>query len=107
MNNKNIFRIGEEYFREDIEKFEDLFNNNNLRIERIVSEGHITDENTWLQELKNEWVLLLQGNAIIIFENGDKFELKTGNYLFIPSNMKHRVTYTSVNPKCIWLAIHF
>ncbi|NLF44024.1 MAG: cupin domain-containing protein [Bacteroidales bacterium] len=76
-------------------------------VERIVSEGHTTAEGQWYDQITDEWVLLMQGKAILEFMNDESIELHEGDYYFIPAGMKHRVSYTSSEPKCIWLAIHF
>jgi cupin 2 domain-containing protein len=102
---KNIFNINDLSFGNE-EIFENLFDDKEIRIERIISTGQKTPEGNWLCEEENEWVLLLQGNSIISFESDEKFEMKQGDYLFIPSGKRHRVEFTSVNPHCIWLAIH-
>lgn len=75
-------------------------------IERIVSCEHNTPENQWYDQDKDEWVILLQGNASILFEDNYTESLTAGDYLFIPAHIKHRVTYTSKNPPCIWIAVH-
>jgi len=89
------------------EIFHRLLDNDNLIIERITSNGQITAKDEWLEENFNEWVLLLQGESEIKFFNGEEYRIKSGDYLFIPANTKHRVEFTSRNPGCIWLAIHF
>lgn len=89
------------------EIFHRLIETDDLIIERITSNGQKTAEDEWLEENYNEWVLLLQGESIIKFLNGEYFKIKSGDYIYIPANTKHRVEYTSRNPECIWLAIHF
>ncbi len=76
-----------------------------VRIERIVSEGHVSPENFWYDQSEAEWVIVLQGNAELEFMNHVRIELSPGDWIFIPAHEKHRVTYTSGNPKCIWLAV--
>ncbi|NLB53750.1 MAG: cupin domain-containing protein, partial [Syntrophomonadaceae bacterium] len=61
----------------------------------------------WYEQEKDEWVLLLQGEAIISYRNNDKVLMKTGDYLLIPAKRAHRVDMTSIDPPCIWLAIFF
>lgn len=89
------------------ELFEELLANPNLKIERIVSNGQTTPEGKWYEQATAEWVVLLQGNAELTYENGEQTQLKAGDYLLIPAMKKHRVSYTSTEPPCIWLAIHF
>jgi cupin 2 domain-containing protein len=102
---ENIFNTDREI---DITKevFVELFKNNNCVVEKIISTGQNTNENEWLEEDGDEWVILLQGTSELKFFNGEYCKMKPGDYLLIPSNTKHRVTSTSVNPPCIWLAVH-
>jgi len=90
----------------DTEVFDLIFNGINVKIERIISSGQKTPNDVWLSQNKDEWVILLQGNSRIKFRNGKTKFLKSGTFLFIPRNTKHRVDFTSKNPICIWLAIH-
>lgn len=89
------------------EKFFPMFENSTLRIERIVSNGAMSAQGYWYDQEKDEWVMVMQGEAIIEIENQDSKHLKKGDYLFIPAHQKHRVVYTSENPVCLWLAVHF
>jgi cupin 2 domain-containing protein len=88
------------------ELFESIISNDNLLIERIISTGQTTAPGEWYAQEKDEWVILLQGEASIAYADGSQIKLTTGDYLFIPAHQKHRVDYTSINPPCIWLAIH-
>lgn len=76
-------------------------------VERILSSGQHTPEGTWLEQERNEWVILLKGSAGLEFESGGKFDMIPGDYLMIPSNTRHRVTYTSTSEESVWLAFHF
>ncbi|MDZ4711931.1 MAG: cupin domain-containing protein [bacterium] len=91
----------------NFEQFETIISQENITVERIISTGQKTPYNQWLEEDKNEWVVVLQGESEIVFENGIEFILKTGDYILIPKNTKHRVMHTSSDPACIWLAIHY
>ncbi len=75
-------------------------------MERILSSGQTTPVNEWYDQEKDEWVAILQGEARILFENEEEIALKAGDYILIKAHEKHRVTYTSATPVCIWLAIH-
>ena len=90
----------------DKELFESLVANDNILIERIISTGQTTPPGEWYDQDKDEWVILLQGEAILIYEDGSRIKLIVGDYLFIPAHQKHRVEYTSTSPPCIWLAVH-
>ncbi|MCU0534720.1 MAG: cupin domain-containing protein [Hydrococcus sp. Prado102] len=88
------------------EVFESLLSSKNILIERIISRGQTTPTGQWYDQDKDEWVILLQGEAELSYEDGSKIMLKKGDYLLIGARQKHRVEYTSANPPCIWLAIH-
>ena len=80
-------------------------NDGPMRIERIVSEGHVSPADFWYDQDESEWVIVLQGNAELEFMNEETIELSHGDWVMIEPHEKHRVTYTSVNPKCVWLAV--
>ena len=107
MEVKNIFQIPVIPAKTDNEIFETLLKKDKVIIERIISTGQITSENSWYDQEKDEWVLLLQGEAIIEFENSETVKILSGDHIFIPAHKKHKVTSTSENPCCIWLAFHF
>lgn len=77
-----------------------------VRIERIVSRGHSSEGNFWYDQDWDEWVLLLQGQACLEFEDTRQIEMRTGDYLLIPAHCKHRVKWTQPDADSIWLAIH-
>jgi cupin 2 domain-containing protein len=89
------------------EIFETLAENQVIRIERIISTGQSTPNGQWYDQPNPEWVVLLQGIAVISYANGSQVKLQAGDYLLIPAHQKHRVEFTSSNPACIWLAIHY
>ncbi|MFH1118730.1 MAG: cupin domain-containing protein [Bacteroidota bacterium] len=88
-----------------VEVFQTLADGSSL-IERIISNGQTTPEGAWYDQPLDEWVLLLQGEASLEFEDRNTIHLYKGDYILIKSHQKHRVTYTSPQPPCIWLAIH-
>ncbi|HNW98522.1 MAG TPA: cupin domain-containing protein [Bacteroidales bacterium] len=101
----NLFKKNNIAGKEEL--FDTLLENKNLKIESIVSAGHTTPENTWYDQQDDEWVILLKGEAEILFEKeNNKVQLREGDYILIPAHCKHRVTYTSTVPQCIWLAVH-
>jgi len=105
----NLFEIPDD-LDSKFEFFKTLYSDekeNGVEIEKIISAGHSTPVGKWLEQEKNEWVVLITGNAEIIFSDERKFILNAGDHLFIPSGVKHRVVKTSTEPKCIWLAVHF
>ena len=75
-----------------------------VRLERIVSNGQVTPEDEWYDQNRDEWVVVLEGEARLRYADGEELDLKRGDALFLPRHKKHRVTYTS--SPCLWLAIH-
>ena len=101
----NIFNNIPEQLPEEL--LECLLKRDNIQIERIISKGHITPPGQWYDQEQDEWVLLLQGQALIVYETGPQtFELKTGDYLLIPAHTRHRVEWTHPDLNTIWLAVH-
>ena len=88
------------------EKFFEIFKNEKIKIEKIVSNGQISPENFWYEQEENEFVLLLEGFAIVEFEDFE-MELKKGDCLNIKAMQKHRVKFTSLNEPTIWFAVFY
>lgn len=105
VNKSNIFEVIPKSLKEEL--FEELVSNDSLKIERIVSYGHTTKEGEWYDQESSEWVILLKGEAVILFENGDEVSLKVGDYLNIPTHVKHRVSWTKPDEESVWLAVHY
>jgi cupin 2 domain-containing protein len=81
-----------------------LTNGKNFRIERIVSFGQSSPQNFWYDQDESEWVIVLEGGAVIEFQDDKLIEMFPGDYIFIPAHVKHRIKSTSLNEATIWLA---
>ena len=99
----NIFEIEKLPGIEEEEIVDILKENKDVKIERIISTGQVSD---WMVQERKEYVLLLQGSAVIEF-NDKTVEMKSGDTLFIEKRERHKVAYTSENPCCIWFCVHF
>ncbi|MBQ9434107.1 MAG: cupin domain-containing protein [Synergistaceae bacterium] len=75
-----------------------------IRIERIVSQGHVSPAGFWYDQSEWEYVAVLQGCAELETLDG-KIWLEAGDWVMIPEHEKHRVSYTSSEPACVWLAV--
>ena len=75
-----------------------------VRIERIVSTGQVSPPGFWYDQAEDEWVTVLQGEAGLETEQ-EILRLKKGDCAFLPAGLRHRVTYTSREPACIWLCV--
>lgn len=102
---ENIFKLPHKLPSEEL--FEILLNNDRVLIERVVSTGQITPEGEWYDQERDEWLIVLQGEGELGYEDGSRIKLSKGDYLLIPAHQKHRVEYTSSEPPCIWLTIFF
>jgi cupin 2 domain-containing protein len=90
------------------ELFECIIEKDNILIERIVSNGHVTQTAQWYDQAGDEWVILLQGQATLLFEENQQLvRLIPGDYLLIPAHTRHRVEWTLPDFNTIWLAVHF
>ena len=83
----------------------DLVRSDDIRIERIVSTGQTTPEGQWYDQDEDEWVVLVQGEAVLEYENGGRLNLSAGDHVLLPAHCRHRVACTSHHPPCIWLAV--
>jgi len=91
----------------DGEVFETILETPGIRMERIISRGQTTPEGEWYDQERDEWVMLISGEARILFEESGEISLKAGDYLHIPARCRHRVTMTAPDRETVWLAIHY
>ena len=89
----------------DAEEFTDLIPDRGVKIERIVSHGRTSPAGEWYDQERDEWVVLIQGEAVLEYETGGKLRLDAGDHVLIPAHCRHRVDFTSRTPPCIWLAV--
>lgn len=75
-----------------------------VRIERIISTGQVSD---WYDQTETEFVVLLEGSAVIEFENRENMALSRGDTIIIKPHEWHRVNYTSTDPPCVWLCVFY
>ena len=87
------------------EFFETLAAGGGVRVERIVSEGHVSPDGFWYDQDEWEWVAVLQGSAELEFEGRGSVSLRAGQWVLIPAHARHRVAATSTTPQCVWLAV--
>jgi cupin 2 domain-containing protein len=89
------------------ELFESIYQRSDIQIERILSKGHSTPTGQWYDQAWDEWILLLQGRATLLYQhNEQRWQLTAGDYLLIPAHTLHRVEWTPPDMVTIWLAIH-
>lgn len=83
-----------------------LASGRNVRIERIVSAGQSSPEDFWYDQEEAEYVVVLQGEAVLGFPDGRQI-LRAGDGWHLPAHQRHRVEFTSREPACIWLCIFY
>jgi cupin 2 domain-containing protein len=83
-----------------------LLDAGNVRIERIVSRGHVSPKDFWYDQDQHEWVVVLKGSARLRFED-ETLEMRPGDFVNIPAHKKHRVEWTTPDEPTIWLAVHY
>lgn len=91
----------------DEEIFQQLVKSKQISIERIISKGHHSPASGWYDQVHNEWVMVLSGAAILLFDDGTDITLKKGDYINLPAHKKHKVKWTEPEIETIWLAIHY
>ena len=102
---KNIFKVIPDDLTAEV--FESLAENEKVKIERIISKGHSSPDAGWYEQEQNEWVLVLRGEARVLFDNKSSVSLKEGDYLNIKAQQKHKVAWTAPDIETIWLAVHY
>ena len=105
MKTNNIFKNIPIDLNEEL--FENIIDKDGLKLQRIVSEAHTTPQGEWYDQTDNEWIILLQGSAILTFEDEEEVKLEVGDHLNIPAHKRHRVSWTSEDEKTIWLALFY
>jgi len=98
---KNIPKPAEDEF------FQNIIKNEKLKIQRIVSHGHSSPKSGWYEAPDEEWIVLLDGEAILKFIDGKEVRLKSGDYLNIPAKSQHKVDWTKPDYDTIWLVVHY
>jgi cupin 2 domain-containing protein len=89
------------------EQFSELIARDAFRLERIVSRGQSSPASGWYDQDEHEWVVIIEGEAEIVFDDGGSVCLKSGDYLNIPAHTRHRVQWTAPDRETVWLALHY
>ena len=106
MKIKNLFRDLPKGMVKEISEV--LLDTRHFRLERILSTGQGTPRREWYDQESNEWVILLEGSAGLLFEGEtEACVMHPGDYVDIPAHRRHRVEWTDSKRKTIWLALHY
>ena len=83
-----------------------LLESPSCRLERIHSHQACSPEGFWYDQHEHEWVLLLQGSALLRFEDEcEPRALSRGDHVLIPAHRRHQVLATDPDPGTVWLAL--
>lgn len=80
-----------------------LYEDDLLRLERIVSWSHASPTEGYYDQEELEWVSVLSGSACLEDDSGRKRHLAAGDHCLIRPHERHRVAATSA--PCIWLCL--
>jgi cupin 2 domain-containing protein len=90
------------------ELFTPVLAGNGFRVERIVSQGHVSPQGFWYDQDDDEWFIVLEGRAVLEIDGfSETFELLRGSYMRLPAHTRHRVVWTDPGERTVWLAIHY
>ena len=82
--------------------------NQHVRIERIVSTGHASPEGFWYDQDEAEWVVVLRGEAKLLFEGEEEpITMRPGDHILIQGHRKHRIEWTMPGEPTVWLAVFY
>lgn len=90
------------------ERIDVLLSAPGIRVERIVSTGHVTPPNEWYDQDTDEWVVVLRGRARLRIESeSDARDLYPGDHVLLRAHVRHRVEWTDDAGPTVWLALHY
>lgn len=89
------------------EHFQPLVNAGPVNISRIVSYAKSSPSQEWYDQDEAEWVMVLKGYGVLIFEDFRIVTLNAGDCLTIPAHSKHRVVKTDPDQATIWLSVFY
>ena len=99
--------FGQRQYATDEEYFETLLERKGVKLERILSRGHVTPEGEWYDQLQDEWVMVVRGAAKLrLAGERELVNLQAGDYILLPAHCRHRVEWTSPDEETVWLALH-
>jgi cupin 2 domain-containing protein len=102
----NIFQKTPKDLHEEL--IEVLLETKAVRIERIVSKGHASPPGFWYDQDRDEFVILLDGSAGLLFEEKEELiVMKPGDHVNIPAHARHRVEWTDPSEETVWMAVFY
>jgi cupin 2 domain-containing protein len=79
-----------------------------VTVECIVSTGQATPSGEWYDQERDEFVVVLEGSAALLFEGEpEPRTMRRGDWVCIPAHVRHRVEWTDAGQPTVWLAVHY
>lgn len=101
---RNLFADIPSDLREELTEV--LHRGGDVRVERIVSRGHRSPEDSWFEQEQDELVVLVDGEARLEIDGEPAPRtLARGDWLVLPAGRRHRVAWTAPGRDTIWLAV--
>ncbi len=94
----------EEIILSENEVFDVIYRGASVKIERIISNGHKSPNGFWYDQDEYEFVIILEGYAVLEFDDG-KIEMGKNDYVIIEPHKRHRILYTEKST--VWLCVFF
>jgi cupin 2 domain-containing protein len=89
-----------------VERIDVLLSAPGVRVERIVSTGHVTPPGEWYNQDADEWVVVLRGRARLRIETeSEARDLRPGDHVLLRAHVRHRVEWTDDAGPTVWLAL--
>src|SRR5262245_33972682 len=87
---------------------ETLYENKQVKIERVTAFGQISPPGEFAPEPSFEFIHLLKGHLVVEIEGeAEKVNLKPGDYMIKTEKQRGRADYTSVHEETVWLKVSF
>lgn len=84
-----------------------IHEDDNITIERKAYNGYTNVIGKYSLIRNDQWWMVLQGEAVISFKNGDFYELRAGDHTVIKANARMKLESASKEPACIIICIHY
>jgi quercetin dioxygenase-like cupin family protein len=87
---------------------ETLFENKNVKIDRVRARGQITPPGEFAPEPSYEFILLLEGQLVLEYDGEpEKRDLRPGDYAIKSPNQKTRADYTAEDEETVYLKVSY
>ena len=95
-------------FRDQPPVIETLFENTDIKIDRVTAQGQITPPGEFPNEPSYEFIHLLKGHLVLEYKGqGDKVSLKAGDYAIKTPDQKTRADFTPIDEQTVWLKVSY